>query len=114
MDVLAVEEAVRAAVEAVRGGDGPHLVELKTYRFRAHSLADPDLYRTKEEVENWRTTRDPIQLFVRQQEIDDATVEQLEDAVATELDAAIAFAEAGPVEPVETLEEHVYTPGSAP
>ncbi|HVP76041.1 MAG TPA: pyruvate dehydrogenase (acetyl-transferring) E1 component subunit alpha [Gaiellaceae bacterium] len=110
MDVLAVEKAVRRGVEAVRGGGGPHLVELKTYRFRAHSLADPDLYRTKEEVEQWRTTRDPIDLFVAQQQIDEATLGELEAAVNAELDEAVAFAEAGPWEPVETLEEHVTTP----
>ena len=110
MDVLAVEEAVRRGVDAVRGGGGPHLVELKTYRFRAHSMADPDLYRTKEEVERWRTTRDPIDLFVAQQQIDEATIGELEAAVAKELEEAVAFAEAGPWEPVETVEEHVTTP----
>ncbi len=110
MDVLAVEEAVRRGAEAVRGGEGPHLVELKTYRFRAHSLADPDLYRTKEEVAQWRTTRDPIDLFVASQGIDEATLGELEAAVAAELEEAVAFAEAGPWEPVETLEEHVTTP----
>ena len=110
MDVLAVEEAVRAAADAVRRGEGPQLVELKTYRFRAHSLADPDLYRTKEEVEQWRSTRDPIDLFVAQQGIDDETVARLEAEVAAEIEEAIAFAEAGPLEPVETLEQDVYTP----
>jgi pyruvate dehydrogenase E1 component alpha subunit len=114
MDVLAVEEAVREAADAVRAGDGPHLVELKTYRFRAHSLADPDLYRTKEEIEQWRTTRDPIDLFVRRQEIDEETLIRVEAAVAAELEEAVAFAEAGAFEPVETLEEHVYTPTERP
>jgi len=109
MDVLAVEAAVREAAEAVRGGDGPHLVELKTYRFRAHSLADPDLYRSKEEVEQWRTTRDPIDLFVARQGIDAETVARLEADVGAELDEAIAFAEAGDWEPVEDLERNVTT-----
>jgi pyruvate dehydrogenase E1 component alpha subunit len=110
MNVLAVEEAVQEAADAVRGGEGPRLVELKTYRFRAHSLADPDLYRTKEEIEHWRSTRDPIDLFVAQQGIDEETVARLEAEVAAELEEAIAFAEAGPFEPVETLERDVYTP----
>ena len=110
MDVLAVEAAVREAVEAVRSGGGPHLVELKTYRFRAHSLADPDLYRSKDEVEQWRTTRDPIDLFVAQQGIDAETVARLEADVGAELDEAIAFAEAGDWEPVEDLERNVTTP----
>ena len=110
MDVLAVENAVRTAADAVRAGEGPQLVELKTYRFRAHSLADPDLYRTKEEVEHWRSTRDPIDLFVARQGIGEETLARLEAEVAAELADAVAFAEAGPFEPVETLEQDVLTP----
>jgi pyruvate dehydrogenase E1 component alpha subunit len=113
MDVLAVEEAVRGAVAAVRAGEGPRLVELQTYRFRAHSMADPDLYRTKEEVEDWKE-RDPIALFqARLQEaglLDDAAVAELEERVAAEIEAAIAFAEESPLEPVEELETDVHTP----
>jgi pyruvate dehydrogenase E1 component alpha subunit len=109
MDVLAVEEAVRRAVDAVRSGGGPHLVELKTYRYRAHSMADPDLYRTKEEVERWQRERDPIDLFVERQAVDDAALAEIEAAVAAELEEAVAFAEAGPFEPLEDLERDVYT-----
>ncbi|HXV34017.1 MAG TPA: pyruvate dehydrogenase (acetyl-transferring) E1 component subunit alpha [Gaiellaceae bacterium] len=111
MDVLAVREAARRGVEAVRGGGGPYLVELRTYRFRAHSMADPDLYRTKEEIEEWRK-RDPIDLFaavLREQGLlEDADVEELERSVATEIDAAVAEAEAAPWEPVEDLLKDVY------
>jgi pyruvate dehydrogenase E1 component subunit alpha len=113
MDVLAVEEAVREAVDAVRSGGGPRLVELKTYRFRAHSMADPDLYRTKEEVEQWRTGHDPIDLFVTTQGIEAETIARIEAEVVAELEEAVVFAEAAPWEPVETLEEHVYTPQEA-
>ena len=60
MDVLAVERRPRAAaVDAVRAGGGPHFLELRTYRFRAHSMYDPELYRDKAEVERWKE-RDPI------------------------------------------------------
>jgi TPP-dependent pyruvate/acetoin dehydrogenase alpha subunit len=62
MDVLAVEAATRRAAERVRRDEGPFLLELRTYRFRAHSTADPELYRTKEEVARWKE-RDPIGLF---------------------------------------------------
>jgi pyruvate dehydrogenase E1 component alpha subunit len=110
MDVLAVAAATRRGVEAVREGGGPHLIELKTYRFRAHSMADPDLYRTKDEVEQWRE-RDPIDLFVRAQGIDQASVAAVEEAVADELEQAVAFAEAGEWEPVGDLEQDVYTRG---
>jgi pyruvate dehydrogenase E1 component alpha subunit len=110
MQVLAVEEAVRRGAEAVRGGEGPYFVELKTYRFRAHSMADPDLYRTKEEIEDWKK-RDPIDLFIalmrEQGLLDDAGLEELESKVTGEIDEAVAFAEAGPWEPLEDLTKDV-------
>ena len=59
MDVLAVEEAARRAAAEVRDGGGPYFLELRTYRFRAHSMYDPDLYRTKDEIEHWKQ-HDPI------------------------------------------------------
>jgi pyruvate dehydrogenase E1 component alpha subunit len=110
MQVLAVEEAVRRGADAVRSGEGPYFVELKTYRFRAHSMADPDLYRTKEEIEEWKR-RDPIDLFVallrEQGLLDDAGLAELESQVAGEVDEAVAFAEAGPWEPLEDLTKDV-------
>jgi pyruvate dehydrogenase E1 component alpha subunit len=113
MDVIAVEEATRRGVEHVRGGGGPFLIEFKTYRFRAHSLADPDLYRTKDEIEQWKQS-DPIALFdarLREQGLlDDDARSTLEQEVAAELEAAIDFADAAPSEPVEQLEQDVYTP----
>jgi pyruvate dehydrogenase E1 component alpha subunit len=112
MDVLAVEEATRRGAEAVRSGGGPYLIEFKTYRFRAHSMADPDLYRTKDEIEEWRK-RDPIELFVARHGIDQAALAGLEEAVAAEIEAAVAEAEAGEWEPVEDLERDVYTPEPA-
>ena len=115
MDLLAVEAAARRAAEAVRRGDGPFLLELRTYRFRAHSTADPELYRSKEEVEQWRA-RDPIALFTaRAREwgvLGDADLAALEASVAAEIDPAIAVAEAGPWEPVEDLTKDVYTPAA--
>ncbi len=63
MDVLAVHEATQAAVAYARSGKGPTLLEIKTYRFRGHSMTDPAYYRTREEEHNWRTTRDPIGIF---------------------------------------------------
>ncbi len=63
MNVLAVHEATQIAVERARSGQGPTLLEVKTYRFRGHSMTDPAYYRTREEEHNWRTTRDPIGIF---------------------------------------------------
>jgi pyruvate dehydrogenase E1 component alpha subunit len=113
MDVLAVEAATRRAAEAVREGAGPRLVEARTYRFRAHSMYDPDLYRTKEEIERWKA-RDPIALFtaaLREQGLlTDEDIAALEASVGAEIAAAVAEAEAGPWEPVENLLRDVHTP----
>jgi pyruvate dehydrogenase E1 component alpha subunit len=112
MDVVAVEEATRRAAAHVRRGDGPFLLELRTYRFRAHSTADPELYRGKEEVAEWKR-RDPIALFTaRLQEarlVSDADLAALETAVGEAIDEAVREAEAGPWEPVEDLTRDVYT-----
>jgi pyruvate dehydrogenase E1 component alpha subunit len=66
MDVLHVYEAAKRAVEHARSGQGPVLLEIKTYRFRGHSMTDPTYYRTREEAEQWRTTRDPLGIFEKQ------------------------------------------------
>jgi TPP-dependent pyruvate/acetoin dehydrogenase alpha subunit len=117
MDVLAVEAASRKAAETVRRGEGPFLLELRTYRFRAHSLADPDLYRTKQEIAEWQT-RDPITTFqarLRQQEmLTDGDVTGIEAAIAAELDDAVQFAEASPWEPVEDLTKDVGAEAGKP
>jgi pyruvate dehydrogenase E1 component alpha subunit len=113
MDVLAVEAATRRAAESVRRGEGPRFIEFLTYRFRAHSMYDPDLYRTKEEVARWRQ-RDPIPAFAARLEewalLSDADRAALEQEVETEIAAAVAAAEAGSWEPVDDLLKDVTTP----
>jgi len=115
MDVLAVEATVRRAAEAVRRDGAPYLVEAQTYRFRAHSMYDPELYRTKEEVERWRQ-RDPIPAFAAalraQGWLDDAQRAAIEETVAAEVAGAVREAEEGPWEPREDLTKDVYTPGA--
>ena len=112
MDVVAIEDAARRAVTEIRAGGGPVFLELRTYRFRAHSMYDPERYRTKEEVEAWRE-RDPLTLFPRY--LDDAgllaagDVDGIEAEVKAEIDAAVAFAEAGALEPIEDLTRFVYS-----
>jgi len=106
MDVLAVEAAARQAADYVRGRNGPFLLELRTYRFRAHSMSDPDLYRAKQEIEEWKK-RDPIVLF--QSRLKDAglltesEVAGMEAEVGAEIEEAVRFAESSPWEPVEDL-----------
>jgi pyruvate dehydrogenase E1 component alpha subunit len=110
MDVLAVEAACRRAAEAVRQSGGPFLLELRTYRYRAHSMADPDLYRTRKEIAEWQT-RDPITTFqtrLREQGLlNDDDMSSIEAAIAAELADAVQFAETSPWEPVEDLTKNV-------
>ncbi len=111
MDVLAVIDAVADAAERVRAGDGPQFVELRTYRFRAHSMFDAELYRPKAEVERWKT-RCPIERFralaLRDALLEPDEPERLETQVHEEIEAAVAFAEAGGWEPVSELARDVY------
>ena len=110
MDVEAVERAARDASAAVRAGEGPYFLELRTYRFRAHSMFDPELYRDRSEVEEWKK-RCPIATYVdtlkSRGALDNATLAAIEAEVAQEVDDAVAFAESASWEPVETLTRHV-------
>jgi pyruvate dehydrogenase E1 component alpha subunit len=114
MDVLAVEEAAANAAEAIRAGGGPHFLELRTYRFRAHSMFDPELYRQRSEVEAWKK-HDPLMGFKERLESgDDLSTEeweQMEADVVAAVDAAVAFAEKGTREPVGELTRFVYSEG---
>ena len=111
MDVEAVWDAVRQATETIRRLSVPYFLELQTYRFRAHSMYDPELYRSKHEVEQWKH-RCPIETYVRRLQqrgdLGKADLESIEAEVAREIAAAVAFAGAGTWEPVEELETHVY------
>jgi pyruvate dehydrogenase E1 component alpha subunit len=116
MDVVAVLEATAQAVAAARDGAGPQFIEYRTYRFRAHSMFDAELYRNKAEVEEWKH-RCPIESLRAKLQaagfVDDAAVESFEAGVAKEIAEAVAFAEAGTWEPVEHLTHDVYTPRAA-
>ena len=110
MNVLAVQDAAQRAIDRIRAGAGPYFLECKTYRFRAHSMYDPELYRSKAEVEEWKK-RDPISNLVRllkqQGAISDTGLAEIERDVARELDDAVAYAEAGTWEPLSDLERFV-------
>jgi pyruvate dehydrogenase E1 component alpha subunit len=110
MDVVAVEGAARNAVEQIRIGGGPQFLECRTYRFRAHSMFDAQLYRTKEEIETWRK-KGPIVRFqgwlVTNGLIREDEVHRIEAEAEAEIENAVAFAEAGTLEPVEELEKFV-------
>lgn len=113
MDIVAVHEAAKAAVVRVRAGEGPLFLEFRTYRFRAHSMFDAELYRQKAEVEEWKT-RGPIHTFTARLKAEGKLTEEeflaLDAAANEEVDKAVAFAEAGAFEPVEDLLRDVYSP----
>jgi pyruvate dehydrogenase E1 component alpha subunit len=112
MNVLAVEAAAQNAAACVRAGAGPYFIECRTYRFRAHSMFDAELYRSKAEVAEWRQ-HGPIVTFMAllrdQGLLSDADVDEIEHRVAAEIEDAVAFAEAGTWEPVEDLTRFVYS-----
>jgi pyruvate dehydrogenase E1 component alpha subunit len=113
MDVLAVESATRKAVDLVRRGGGPYLIEYRTYRFRAHSMYDAELYRSKQEVAQWKE-RDPIVILEHtlwaNGLLENGDTKKMESAIAAEISDAETFAEAGAWEPLEDLTRDVYTP----
>ncbi|MFW2380912.1 MAG: pyruvate dehydrogenase (acetyl-transferring) E1 component subunit alpha [Acidimicrobiales bacterium] len=111
MNVEDVADGMNRAVLATRAGGGPAFLEFRTYRFRAHSMFDPDLYRDPSEVEEWKQ-RDPITLFSQaltsRGEISDTEISALWSRAVEEIDDAVEFAEAADWEPIETLSDHVY------
>lgn len=112
MDVMAVEKAAHQAAQRVRSRQQPYFLECRTYRFRAHSMFDAELYRTKAEVAAWRK-KDPIAQFVHHLQerglLSGEIMETLEKQVAEEVQAAVEFAEQGTWEPVEDLTRFVYS-----
>jgi TPP-dependent pyruvate/acetoin dehydrogenase alpha subunit len=110
MDVLAVREATRAALEQMRRTQGPRFIEFRTYRFRAHSMFDPELYRSREEVEQWKQ-RCPVAAFTRfvleARLLSRADVEAIEARVDAGVGEAVQAAEAGTWEPIDDLARHV-------
>jgi pyruvate dehydrogenase E1 component alpha subunit len=116
MDVVAVEVAARRAAGFVRETGEPYFLENRTYRYRAHSMYDPELYRSKVEVEEWKK-KDPIsqlEAWLRNAGyLHPDDLPRIEAAIAAEIDDAVAYAEAGHWEPVEDLAKDVMTPRGA-
>lgn len=111
MDVVAVNAAAMRAAAKIRAGQGPYFLECHTYRFRAHSMFDPQFYRTKTEVEDWKR-RDPILKLTQWMRstglLHPDELQAIEKKVSAEVDDAVAFAEASEWEPVEQLTADVY------
>jgi len=111
MDVLAVHEATLKGVEHCRSGQGPYFIEAMTYRYRGHSMADPELYRLKDEIEQYRK-RDAIDrlkaYMVEAGHLDDERLKGIADRVEQTVDQAVAFADASPQPGIETLFDNLY------
>lgn len=117
MDVLRVEDAVRTVLQDMRARSEPYFLECKTYRFRAHSMFDPDLYRDPAEVALWKT-RDPIELFMQTLRaahlLEDSDVQALRTDITQIIDQASRFAAESPFEDVASLETFVYSEPPSP
>jgi pyruvate dehydrogenase E1 component alpha subunit len=111
MDVIAVREAVAEGVRLAREEQRPTLLEAFTYRYRGHSAADPEVYREREEVEEWQE-KDPIETFARRcveaGVLGEREVAQVRDLADETVKAAVEFAEASPEPPLETMYEGLY------
>jgi pyruvate dehydrogenase E1 component beta subunit/2-oxoisovalerate dehydrogenase E1 component len=111
MDVVAVERAVHNAAESIRETSQPRFLELRTYRFRAHSMYDAELYRSKAEVQEHKK-HDPITDFQGRAMSDglvtQADIDTIEANAAEEIAEAVEFAEQGEWEPVENIHHHTY------
>ena len=111
MDVLAVYEATRRAVERARQSSAPSLLEVRTYRFMGHSMSDPGHYRTRAEIEKYQE-RDPIKVFsqnLREKGVlDDAGLKAMEDEVRAEVERAVQFADQSPEPAPEELYTDIY------
>jgi pyruvate dehydrogenase E1 component alpha subunit len=114
MDVLDTEAVIAEAVRCAREERKPQLVEAVTYRFRGHSMADPEEYRTKEEVEEWRK-RDPIESFggrlVDEGVVSEKDLEKFDDEAMAKVDEAVKFADKSPFPDLDSLYDHVYVYG---
>ena len=114
MDVLAVRECLAEHLRQAREDRQPTLVEALTYRFRGHSAADPEVYRTKEEVQQWRE-RDPITVYAKRLQeagiLDQKDFEELDRKAIATVDEAVKFAEESPAPALESLYENVYVLG---
>jgi pyruvate dehydrogenase E1 component alpha subunit len=114
----AVHEAISSAAENARKGNGPTLLEMKTYRYRGHSMSDPAKYRTKEEVEEYKTKHDPIEQVLKTMRennwIDDKGVEKMEQKIAAVVDECVKFADESPFPDASELYNDIYAEPNYP
>ena len=111
MDVLEVKKTSEKALKTIREGNGPYFLEIMTYRFRGHSMGDPERYRESEEVKRWQEN-DPIGVYhkwlVKNEKSTDEELDKLVEQVEQEVKEAVEFAENSPEPAPEELFTHVY------
>jgi pyruvate dehydrogenase E1 component alpha subunit len=111
MDPEAVHEAVARAVKRARAGDGPTLLEMKTYRYKGHSMSDPQKYRTKEEVEEYKD-KDPIEVvkakLLSDFHVTESEIEEIQERIRVEVEECVKFAEESPWPAEDELLKDVY------
>ncbi|MDP2077377.1 MAG: thiamine pyrophosphate-dependent enzyme, partial [Sulfuricurvum sp.] len=106
MDIITVAQAAQEAVAKIKNGNGPVFIECLTYRFRAHSMFDAELYRDKTEVAVWKE-KDP--LVILHQQWPEINIDKYENEIALIIDEAVAFAQNGTLESIDDLEKYVYS-----
>jgi pyruvate dehydrogenase E1 component alpha subunit len=112
MDIMAVLKASEKAIKYIRQNQKPYFLECQTYRYRAHSMFDPERYRSKQEIQEWKK-KDPITTFTdylkQEKLLSDEELNQLKKDVAEEVKTAVEFAENGTDEPIEDITKYVYS-----
>jgi pyruvate dehydrogenase E1 component alpha subunit len=115
MDVLTVRETALKVMEEIRAGSGPQFLEITTYRFRGHSMGDPERYRNQEEVHHWEEENDPIGIYrnqlVKKKIADTKELDAMDKKVEKTIQEAVEFAEASPEPEPEELFRHIYAEG---
>ena len=114
MDILEVKKATEKALKHIREGNGPYFLEIMTYRYRGHSMGDPERYRDAEEVKRWQEN-DPIGIYhkwlVENKKASDEELDQIIAEVEQEIEEAVEYAENSPEPAPEALYEHIYVRG---
>lgn len=111
-DLFSVIETTKEAVDRARRGEGPTLIEAKTYRWKGHSKSDAKKYRTKDEEMEWRTNKDPIkfcaEVLIKEEIVEEKELKALQEKAKREIEQSVVYAEKSPEPSIETLEEDVY------
>ncbi|MFN0290668.1 pyruvate dehydrogenase (acetyl-transferring) E1 component subunit alpha [Pedobacter helvus] len=117
MDPVAVHNAMDEAIQRARAGEGPTFLEMRTYRYRGHSMSDPAKYRTKEELEEYKA-KDPIEqvreVILKEKYADEAWITEIEEKVKSIVDESVKFAEESPWPQPEELFDDIYVDTNYP